>query len=94
MRWLLMNKDIPMMGFSSSTDEYGEVVLQEEDWVSDCKPLGYYGITSFVDRRKAPKHRKHIEELLMRYGCDDLEGFLSVTHALSLNDTLWVKEEN
>lgn len=26
-----------------------------------------------------------------RYGCDDLEGFLKVTHAVSLNDTFWVK---
>ena len=94
MRWLLMNKDTPVMSFISSTDEYGEVVLSEEDWLSDRKPLGYISITSFVERRKAPKHRKHIEELLIRYGCDDLEGFLNVAHALSLNDTLWVKEEN
>ena len=89
-RWLLMNKDTPVMSFISSTDEYGEVVLSEEDWLSDRKPLGYISITSFVERRKAPKHRKHIEELLIRYGCDDLEGFLNVAHALSLNDTLWV----
>ena len=27
-----------------------------------------------------------------RFGCDDLEGFLNVTHAVSLNDTFWVKK--
>ena len=36
---------------------------------------------------------KHITELLERYNCNDLEGFLNVTHALSLNDTFWVKPE-
>lgn len=34
----------------------------------------------------------HIQRLLEQYGCDDLEGFLCVTHALSLNDTFWVRE--
>ena len=45
-RWLLMNKDTPVMSFISSTDEYGEVVLSEEDWLSDRKPLGYISIES------------------------------------------------
>lgn len=30
-------------------------------------------------------------ELLSRTGCDDLEGYIKVSHALSLNDTFWVK---
>lgn len=42
-------------------------------------------------QRKAPKHREHIQQLLEQYGCDDLEGFIQVTHALSLNDTFWVR---
>ena len=46
---------------------------------------------SFLLRRKAPKHRKHIRQLLEQYGCDGLEGFLQVTYALSLNDTFWIR---
>ena len=38
-----------------------------------------------------PKHRAHIAALLKEYGCDTLEGYLNVTHALSLNDTFWVR---
>ena len=49
-------------------------------------------MTGFLERRKAPKHREHIQRLLERFGCDDLEGFLNVTHAVSLNDTFWVKK--
>lgn len=42
--------------------------------------------------RRAPKQRKYFQQLLERYDCDDLEGFLKVTHAVSLNDTFWVKQ--
>ena len=55
-------------------------------------PIGYRGLAAFLEHRKAPKHREHIRQLLEQYGCDDLEGFLQVTHALSLNDTFWVKK--
>ena len=51
-------------------------------------------MTSYLEGRKAPKHRRHIQELLERYQCNDLEGFLQITHALSLNDTFWVKAEH
>lgn len=51
-------------------------------------------IQSFILNRKAPKHRQHIDRLLKICGCDTLEGYLDVSHALSLNDTIWVKREN
>ncbi len=59
----------------------------------DYRPIGYRGLAAFLEHRKAPKHREHIRQLLEQYGCDDLEGFLQVTHALSLNDTFWVKRK-
>ena len=64
------------------------------DYCSEIeRTIARYGkLTDFLARRQAPKHRAHIRELLERYGCDDLEGFLRVTHALSLNDTFWVRE--
>ena len=93
MTYVLMNKDEPLLLFSCERDEYDEVQLSELEWFTDFRPLGYADLFSFLDRRKAPKHRKHIEQLLERYGCSDIDGFIRVTHAVSLNDTFWVKEE-
>ena len=94
MHYLLMNKEQPVLLFSCHRDEFEEVIATELEWLSPVRPLGYHDLTSFLEGRKAPKHRKHIEELLERYHCNDLDGFLQVTHALSLNDTFWVKTED
>ena len=94
MNYLLLNKSIPLLLFSCRRNEFDEVECQELTWYSDVRPLGYYNLTDFLSSRQAPKHRKHMEELLNRCGCNDLEGFLNVAHALSLNDTFWVKEES
>ena len=88
-----MNANAPVLRFSCARDEYGEAIAQEKDWLSAVRPLGYRNLQSFLERRRAPKHRKHIDRLLQEYGCQDLEGFLRVTHAVSLNDTYWVKAE-
>lgn len=94
MTYILMNKDTPWLLFSCERDEYDEVQLRELKWFTDRRPLGYIDLFSFLDQRKAPKHRKHIEQLLERYDCTNIDGFISVTHAVSLNDTFWVKEED
>ena len=89
--YILLNKDAEIMTFSCTRTEFDEPVFTENKWFSELRPIGYRGLEIFLERRKAPKHRKHIEALLERYGCADLEGFLQVTHALSLNDTFWIK---
>lgn len=94
MQYLLMNQDTPWLRFTAQKDEFDEVVCKELAWYCAQRPYGYYGLTDYLRGRQAPKHRKHISELLERYGCNDLEGFLNVTHALSLNDTFWVKHED
>lgn len=94
MTYILMNKDTPWLLFSCERDEYDEIQLAELEWFTKKRPLGYSDLFSFLDRRKAPKHRKHIEQLLERYGCTEIDGFIRVTHAVSLNDTFWVKEES
>lgn len=92
MRFVLLNKDNPWLLFSCDADEYGDKIAHEIEWYTELRPVGYLSLQSFLERRKAPKHRKHIEDLLEQYGCNTLDGFLRVTHALSLNDTFWVKE--
>ena len=90
--YLLLNKDIPVLSFYCIRNEFDEPEFFEEQWLTTLRPIGYRSLTAFLERRKAPKHRKHIQQLLEQYGCDDLEGFLRVTHAVSLNDTFWVRE--
>ena len=85
MQYLLLNKD------SVWLNEYLEAFAYEDAWHTEQRPFGYRDLTDFLEQRKAPKHRAHIAELLKEYGCDTLEGFLRVTHALSLNDTFWVR---
>lgn len=89
--YILLNKNTPALSFACTRNEFGEPEFVEDSWLVNYRPIGYMNLTSFLEQRKAPKHRRHIKELLERYGCDDLEGFLKVTHALSLNDTFWVK---
>ena len=90
--YLLLNQDVPFLRFHAVRNEFDEPEFFEDTWYTDLRPIGYRSLTAFLERRKAPKHREHIRELLERYDCDDLEGFLRVTHALSLNDTFWVRQ--
>lgn len=92
MEYILMNKNVPWLLFSCALDALEYTTAQELQWYTEQRPLGYKNLFAFLEARRAPKHRKHIARLLAAYGCDELEGFLRVTHALSLNDTFWVKE--
>lgn len=92
MLFLLMNKDKKWLLFDCYEDEFGFVAGKEIEWYTESRPIGYDNIGDFLDARKAPKHRKHIAELLKKYGCESIENFLKLTHALSLNDTFWVKQ--
>lgn len=91
MQYLLLNKDSVWLAFHCEQNEYLETTAQENVWYTEQRPFGYRNLTDFLEQRKAPKHRAHIAELLKEYGCETLEGYLNVTHALSLNDTFWVK---
>ncbi len=93
-RFELLNKDRLVLMFEFSRDSMGRLDVSET-WRSDTEPLpiGYEGIKSWLTGRQAPKHRKHIEKLLAMCGCEELDGFARVSHALTLNDTFWVREE-
>lgn len=90
--YTLLNKDEPVLDFICRRNEFDEPVFEETAWHVEYRPIGYCELGAFLEQRKAPKHRKHISQLFAEAGCDDLEGFLRVTHALSLNDTFWVKQ--
>ena len=92
-RYTLMNKDEKVLDFECRRNIFEEPEFFELQWHVDYRPIGYRSLDLFLDQRKAPKHRRHIQELLEQYGCHDLEGFIRVTLALSLGDTFWVKPE-
>lgn len=94
LEFTLMNKDKKILEFISETNEYNEVWLEETDRYSDRLPVGFEDIQTYIEKRKAPKHREHISRLMKESGCDNLNGFLKLTKALSLNDTFWVKSKD
>ena len=83
MQYILMNKDESWASFSCVQDEFGEESAILDEWYTDLRPLGLQSLTAWLEKRRAPKRRKHMEQLLEQYGCVGLEGFLRMTHALS-----------
>ena len=79
------------MRFTSERTKYGEILLEEQECFDAPLPIGFEDIQTFMEHRQAPKHRKHVQKLLREAGCEDLEGFLLISKALSLNDTYWAK---
>lgn len=89
-RYVLMNKDVVVARFELNPliDKItiNEVCMQLPVWLNDLE--------TFILGRKAPKSRANIEQLLKLSGCDTIQGYLDITHALSLIDTFWVKRED
>ena len=90
----LMNQDIPLLEFSCQRNSFDEPAFFELQWRSPLRPIGYRGLPSFLEKRRAPQQRKNIQKLMAQYGCEDMEGFIRISHALSLNDTFWIREAN
>lgn len=86
----LMNKDDKLLNFTCDDSPLG-VSFEEKESYSEIRPYGYEGIGQWISQRQAPKHRQYIADLLRMCGCYNLDGFIRVTHALSLNDTFWIK---
>lgn len=86
--YYLMNKDTKVAKFNVlpivGTLEIEDVYMELPIWLAD-------NLAGFIRGRKAPRKREHIQELLERSGCATLDGYLQITHALSLVDTFWVK---
>ena len=88
--YYLMNKDEKIAKFD--IDPLLELIRIDEQYKK--LPNMFGDIRTFITNRRAPKHRENIKELLKLSGCDTLQGFLDISHALSLVDTFWVKPVN
>ena len=87
--YVLMNKDHAVLAFSADAalDSFRTLDVIDPQGL----PLGFSDMHDFLEHRRAPKHRAHIERLLRLYQCETLYGFMNMTHALSLNDMFWCK---
>ena len=93
MRYLLMDKDIPVLSAEAARTEFGGTRFVQERQLGGSLPIGYRDMASWVRRRRAPAHRAHIAALLNRYSLAEPERYIRATRAVSLNDTFWAKEE-
>ena len=88
-RYTLMNKTTPLCDFEITGEgdlELCKITRQYKElpfWCSD--------VDSWISNRSAAKHRKHINKILEMCGGKTKSGFISLTHCLSITDTLWVK---
>lgn len=86
-KYVLLNKDVVIAEFE--VDTIFDTITVAEQFVD--LPYWFDDIGNFIRNRRAPKQRENIEELLRLSGCDTLQGFLDISHALSLVDSFWVK---
>ena len=89
--FVLMNTDTSVLSFRYVQESPIEFYYEEIETFDGILPLGFVDVESWLNRRKAPKHRKHIKRLSEELGCTTLVGYIKLTHAVSLNDTYWVK---
>ena len=92
MKYYLMNKDTRLVAFSTA-ERLGTTVFEEQR-LTEQLPIGYTDIDLWVKQRNYAKHKEHLQKWLHDWNLETADGFLDITHALSLNDTLWVKQEN
>lgn len=92
MDYLLMNKDDKLLAFRTETSALGTRITETASY-GGRRPPGWNGIEQWVDARNYAKRKDHFRHMLKDWQMDTPDGFLQVSHALGLNDTLWVKPE-
>lgn len=94
MRYILKNKDKNLVLFSIDDGfiepEITEIVKYDEVGL----PPEFTDISSWIENRNYAKHKEHLKKWLKEWGIDNSYGFINLTHCLSLNDSLWVDNEN
>ena len=85
----LLNKNKLLARFHVEGTGVLEIIKIDKQFETVPEWLG--DLRAFIGNRRAPKKRENIARLLEMSGCDTIYGWLSITHALSLVDTYWVK---
>lgn len=102
MVFTLMNKDTPIadITFTGVVDAYtgsesykvSHVRVRNSRLYDAC--VGKCSMEKFLESRKAPKHRAHIQKMFSYLNFNNTVTFLSITRGLSMIDTLWVKGQS
>ena len=92
--YFFKNKDNNLLLFRVLCDEHSQYYCQElERYVEDkLLPPGFMTIQDWLDRRNYAKHKVHLRGWLHEWQIDTVKGFIDISHALGLNDTLWVSK--
>lgn len=90
----LMNKDTKLLSFKAIKLQENIYNFKIIESFSNLRPIGFNKIGSWVIGRKAPSSRRFIRDLLEKCGINNDVELIRFTHCVSINDTLWVKEEN
>ena len=86
----LMNKDEKIASFNITPDNG----ISDLITLSENMPYGFTKNPAlFLESRGATSHNRHLKRIMNSLGCDSLLGFVKITHALSLNDTIWVTSD-
>ena len=91
--YFLMNKDIVVGSIEINKGELGSTYSFQPEGNAPL-PIGFKSIDSWLENRKASKHNSHLRQIMRECGCEQIEGFIRITHAASINDTFWVKGDN
>ncbi len=91
-KFYLMNKTRKLLMFEVVIEDGDYDCVERERYVGDNElPPRFTDIYTWVDNRNYAKHKEHLQKWLREWQIDNAKGFLEMTHALSLNDSLWVK---
>ena len=89
---LLMNKNSKLLLFSVRVDENFQQYCEELERYAENLPSWFSTVHEWLNRRNYAKHKHHLQRWLKEWQLDTIQGFLDVTHALGLNDTLWIRK--
>ncbi len=93
MNYYLMNKNTKLLEFSVEKQPLGEQIKEIQSF-SDVRPIGFSDIATWVNARNYAKHKDYLREWAKSLGIDTITGFLDISLALGINDSLWVKRTN
>lgn len=87
--YILKNQDKPVAMFSSYDTMFGQEYRMDKTYAR--LPYGFSDLNDWMENRKASKHNAHLAKLMADCGCNTVEGFIRLTHAASMNDTLEIE---
>lgn len=91
--YYLMNKDDKLLEFCTEPG-LGGTRIKELRSFDKRRPIGFTNIAKWIEQRNYAKHKEHFSKWLKEWGLDTTDGFLEISHCLSINDCLWVKRSD